>query len=326
VFVEKNELPSWVLETPGQILDEGARFIVGKRDVTKNLLIALLAGGHVLLEGVPGVAKTHIAKTFSKIIGCKFKRIQFTPDLLPVDILGSFIFDPQTNKFRLRRGPIFSNIVLIDEINRGMPKTQSGTIEVMQERQVTIEGRTRRLRDPFMVIATRNPLEVEGVYPLIEAQIDRFMFRLNLDYPGAVEERDLIDRLSSIETSQVNEIAPADRIRELSGYVEKVHVADDVKSYMVDLIRKTREMAEIRLGGSPRALIHLYKACKAKALVEGRDYVIPDDVKELIEPVLNHRMWMSRESETEGVSISEIVRRMVNESPIPGVKEVKSAA
>jgi MoxR-like ATPase len=324
--MEESNLPAWVVETPAQILDEGARFIVGKRDITKNLLVALLAGGHVLLEGVPGVAKTHIAKTFAKIIGCKFKRIQFTPDLLPVDILGSFVFDPRTSKFRLRRGPIFSNIVLIDEINRGMPKTQSGTIEVMQERQVTIEGRTRRLRNPFMVIATKNPLEVEGVYPLVEAQIDRFMFRLNLGYPGADEERELIDRLSSIETSQVNEVAPAERVRELAGYVEKVHVADEVKSYMVDLIRKTRDMSEIRLGGSPRAAIHLYKACRAKALVEGRDYVIPDDVKELIEPVLNHRMWLSRESETEGVSISEVIRRMVSETPIPGIREVTPTA
>jgi MoxR-like ATPase len=321
--VSQPEAPTYpTREVPTKILDEASKFIVGKRDVTKNLLIALLAGGHVLLEGVPGVAKTHIAKTFAKILGCEFKRIQFTPDLLPVDILGSFVFDQSESKFKLRRGPIFANIVLIDEVNRGMPKTQSGTIEVMQERQVTIEGQTQVLKEPFMVIATMNPLEVEGVYPLVEAQIDRFMFRLHLDYPNAEEERELIDRIQSIETSRAAQVTSPEQIRELASHLDKVHVNDDMKTYMVDLVRKTRDMKEIRLGGSPRSALHLYSACRAKALVEGRDYVVPDDVKELLEPVLNHRMWLSRETETEGLKIEDIIRRIVNESPIPGARLV----
>jgi MoxR-like ATPase len=307
-----------------QILDEAARFVVGKREILKNLLVALLAGGHVLLEGVPGVAKTHIAKTFASMLGCEFRRIQFTPDLLPVDITGGLIFDQKTSEFKVRRGPIFSNIVLIDEMNRGTPKTQSGTIEVMQERQVTIEGQTFRLQEPFMVIATMNPVDLEGVYPLTEVQLDRFMFRLTLDYPTVDEERELVDRLSEIETLNVSKVASADDVRKLSSYVEKVYVNDDVKMYMVDLVRQTRDLKELKLGGSPRALIYLYKACKARALVEGRDYVIPDDVKHLTEPVLSHRMLLSRESEIEGLKINDMVHKMVDGTQIPGMRPAGS--
>jgi MoxR-like ATPase len=323
--VKQNEaLPDWVRSMQTQILDEASRFVVGKQQVLKNLLVALLAGGHVILEGVPGVAKTHIAKTFASMLGCEFRRIQFTPDLLPVDITGGFVFDQKTSEFKVRKGPIFSNIVLIDEINRGTPKTQSGTIEVMQERQVTIEGQTFRLPDPFMVIATMNPVDLEGVYPLTEVQLDRFMLRLSLDYPTADEERELIDNLSEIETLNVSKVASGDNVRKLSSYVEKVYVNEDVKMYMVDLMRQTRELKELKLGGSPRALIHLYKACKAKALMEGRDYVIPDDVKYLIEPVLSHRMLQSRESEIEGLKINDVVRKVVGGTPIPGIGTVGS--
>ena len=323
--MKQNEaLPDWVRSMQTQILDEASRFVVGKREILKNLLVALLAGGHVILEGVPGLAKTHIAKTFASMLGCEFRRIQFTPDLLPVDITGGFVVDQKTSEFKVRKGPIFSNIVLIDEINRGTPKTQSGTIEVMQERQVTIEGQTFRLQEPFMVIATMNPVDLEGVYPLTEVQLDRFMFRLSLDYPTADEERELVDRLSEIETLNVGKVASAENVRKLSSYVEKVYVNDDVKTYMVDLVRQTRDLKELKLGGSPRALIHLYKACKAKALVEGRDYVIPDDVKHLIEPVVTHRMWLSRESEIEGLKISDVVQKMVDGTPIPGMRPAGS--
>jgi MoxR-like ATPase len=319
--VKKNEaLPDWVRTMPAQILDEASRFVIGKREILESLLIALLAGGHVLLEGAPGVAKTHIAKTFASTLGCEFRRIQSTPDLLPVDVIGSYVFDQKTSDFKLRRGPIFSNIVLIDEINRGMPKTQSATIEVMQERQVTIEGQTFPLQEPFMVIATMNPMEVEGIYPLTEVQLDRFMLRVALDYPKAGEERELIDKLGTIEAPDVSRVASAENVRKLAGYLEKVHVNEDVRSYMVDLVRQTRDPKELRLGASPRALIHLYKACRAKALVEERDYVIPDDVKYLIEPVVTHRMWLSRESEIEGLRISDILRKIVDGTPIPGMR------
>jgi MoxR-like ATPase len=322
--VKANELPDWVASMPKQILDEASRFVIGKREVLESLLIALLAGGHVLLEGAPGVAKTHIAKIFASTLGCEFRRIQSTPDLLPVDMIGSFVFDQKTSEFKIRRGPIFSNIVLIDEINRGMPKTQSATIEVMQERQVTIEGQTFRFQEPFMVIATMNPFDLEGVYPLTEVQLDRFMLRVALDYPRSDEERELIDKLSTIETSNVSKVASAENVRKLAGYLEKVHVNEDVRSYMVDLVRQTRNLKELKLGASPRALIHLYKACKAKALVDGRDYVIPDDVKHMIEPVVTHRMWLSRESEIEGLRISDVVRKMVDGTPIPGMRPAGS--
>jgi MoxR-like ATPase len=323
--VKQNEaLPDWVRSMQTQILDEASRFVVGKREILKNLLVALLAGGHVILEGVPGVAKTHIAKTFANMLGCEFRRIQFTPDLLPVDITGGFVFDQKTSEFKVRKGPIFSNIVLIDEINRGTPKTQSGTIEVMQERQVTIEGQTFRLQEPFMVIATMNPVDLEGVYPLTEVQLDRFMFRLAVDYPTADEERELIEELSEIEALNVSKVASAENVRKLSSYVEKVYVNEDVRAYMVDLVRQTRGLKELELGGSPRALIHLYKACKAKALLEGRDYVIPDDVKQLTGPVLSHRMVLSRESEIEGLEINDMVHKMVDGAPIPGVRPAGS--
>jgi MoxR-like ATPase len=323
--VKKNEaLPDWVRTMPRRILDEASRFVIGKREVLESLLIALLAGGHVLLEGAPGVAKTHIAKTFASTLGCEFRRIQSTPDLLPVDVIGSYIFDQKTCEFKLRRGPIFSNLVLIDEINRGMPKTQSATIEVMQERQVTIEGQTFPLQEPFMVIATMNPAEVEGIYPLTEVQLDRFMLRVALDYPKADEERELIDKLVTIEVPSVSTVASAENVRKLAGYLEKVHVNEDVRNYMVDLIRQTRDLKELRLGASPRALIHLYKASRAKALVEGRDYVIPDDIKYLIEPVVTHRMWLSRESEIEGLRISDVLHKMVIGTPIPGIRPAGS--
>jgi len=315
---ENEALPDWVRRMPTQILDEASRFIIGKREVLEKLLVALLAGGHVLLEGVPGVAKTHIAKTFASTLGCEFRRIQSTPDLLPMDLIGSFVFDQKRSDFKLRRGPVFSNIVLIDEINRSTPKTQSATIEAMQERQVTIEDQTFHLQAPFMVIATMNPFELEGVYPLTEVQLDRFMLRIALDYPGLEEERKIIDELSTIETPNISKVVSTEEVCRLAGYLEKVHVNKDVKNYMVDLVRQTRYLKELRLGASPRALIHLFKACKARALVEGRDYVIPDDVKHLIEPVLTHRIRLSRESEIEGSNVSNLVHRIIETTKIPG--------
>jgi MoxR-like ATPase len=319
---ENEVLPEWIPDLTSKIYSETSRFIVGKKNIVEGLLIALLAGGHVLLEGVPGVAKTHIAKTFAGVLGCKYTRIQFTSDLLPVDIVGSFVFDQKTSEFKLRKGPIFSNIILIDEINRGTPKTQSGTIEVMQERQVTIEGQTFPLQGPFMVIATKNPVEAQGVYPLSEAQIDRFMLRLNIDYPTAQEERELIDQLGAIENFDVKSVTSGQRIRELTEYVDKVHVSEDVKQYIIMLVRKTRELKELKLPGSPRATIHLYKSSKAKALLEGRDFVIPDDVKQLVGPVLNHRMMLSREAEIEAIQLGDLIRKMVDETPIPSMRAV----
>lgn len=322
---EHEELLEWSRSILTQVLDEASRHVVGKKEVLKNLLVALLSGGHAILDGVPGVAKTHIAKTFASTLGCEFKRIQFTPDLLPVDIIGSFVFDQKSSEFKLRKGPIFSNVVLIDEINRGTPKTQSGTIEVMQERQVTIESETFHLQEPFIVIATMNPLGTEGVYPLTEVQLDRFMLKLSLDYPTRDEERQLIDRLSAIESPEVKQVATTEDLRRLASYVEGVYVNKDMKTYMIDLVRKTRDLQELKLGGSPRALIHLYKASKAKAWIEGRIYVIPDDVKNLMGPVLSHRIWLSREAETEGVKIPDLLHNVIDETPIPGMRAAGTA-
>jgi MoxR-like ATPase len=301
----------------GKISDEYSKVVVGRREALEMLVTALLADGHVLLEGLPGVAKTHIAKTFSKTLGCSFSRIQFTPDLLPADIVGSYVYDQKLGDFRLRKGPIVSNVVLIDEINRGMPKTQSATLEIMQERQVTIEGHTLPVEDPFIVLATKNPIEVEGVYPLSEAQIDRFMFSVELGYPASREEDELLQRIREIETVDVQQVATAPDIHKAKGLVDSVHVAAATRTYMVNLIHSTRSHPKARLGGSPRALIHLYKSSKALALIRGRDYVIPDDVKELAPPILSHRLLLTPEADAEDASVAEVIKEAIAQTPIP---------
>jgi MoxR-like ATPase len=310
------EIPTSTSKLIQGVLTECSKVVVGKREVLQLLLTALIANGHVLLEGVPGLAKTHIAKAFAHTLGCDFRRIQFTPDLLPADIIGTYMYDQKSADFKLRKGPIFTNIVLIDEINRTMPKTQSATIEAMQERQVTIEGNTLRVEEPFMVLATRNPIEVEGVYSLGEAQIDRFMFKVDLGYPTREEEHTLLQKIKQIQEGRVEEVASKKDVSDMKILAEEVLTARPVVDYMIELTEATRTHPRLALGASPRALIHLFQASKAFALMNNRGYVIPDDVKHLAPAVLSHRLMLSAEAEAEGVKVQDVVAEILKQ-PIP---------
>lgn len=300
-----------------EIISEVQRLIVGKSDILYDILIALLAKGHVVLEGVPGLAKTYMANTFAKILGCAFKRIQMTVDTLPADIVGSNVYNQATGEFWFREGPVFANIVLADEINRAPPKTQSALLEVMEEKQVSIEGVTRKLPKPFIVIATMNPVEQEGTYPLPEAQLDRFMYRLILDYPKPEEEVEILRRKDMGERLSVRVLANPDIIIAMQKTVENVFIDDDVKEYIRDLIIRTRNDAQIILGGSPRASIVLMNGGKAHAALEGRDYVIPEDIRALAVQALNHRLILKPEAELEGMTVRKVIERIIREIDVP---------
>ena len=290
---------------------------VGEQKVAELLAIALLARGHVLLEGIPGVAKTTLVKTFAATLGCSFRRIQFTPDLLPADITGTFVFSPGDGVFQLRKGPIFAHVVLGDEINRAPAKTQSALLEAMQEQQVTIEGDTRALPSPFLVLATQNPIEEAGTYPLPEAQLDRFLFRLVLGYPSARDERTILRRFLAPPATPEAVLTP-EEIIELSSLVSRVHVEDELLDYVVRLARHTREHAQVYLGASPRASLALVKAARARALLSGRAFALPDDVKALAGPVWAHRLVLTPEAEMEERRAEEIIDRALAEVPTRG--------
>ncbi len=298
-----------------EIIHEIEKVVVGKKDVLKLMMAAFLSsGGHILLEDYPGLAKTLIANSFSQALGMNFKRIQFTPDLLPGDITGGYVFDSNKNKFVLRKGPIFSHILLGDEINRASPKTQSALLEAMQENQVTLEGETLPLTEPFIVIATQNPIEYEGTFPLPEAQLDRFIIKLSIGYPTSEEENEILKRRLTRKKDQVvlqNVINPKILIG-MRETVEEVYVNPDVISYMVDIITNLRKYPKVVVGASPRGSIALLKLSRAWAAIHGRNYVIPDDVKQFTAPVLSHRimldpsLWDIRESENN--IIKEVTR------------------
>ncbi|HIQ02804.1 MAG TPA: MoxR family ATPase [Desulfurococcales archaeon] len=281
------------------------------------ILASLYVGGHVLLEGVPGVAKTTLAKTIATVLQLEFRRIQFTPDLLPSDIIGTMVYNPKTGEFNVRLGPIFANIILADEINRASPKTQSALLEAMQERQVTIEGVTYKLPDPFLVLATQNPIELEGTYPLPEAQLDRFFMRIIIDYPSKSETVEILKRLKRIYDFKVKPVASAKDILKIRELVWKVYVDESILNYIADIVEESRRHSAVRLGGSPRAAIALLMASRALALMDGRDYVIPDDVKEVAEPVLNHRIILSTEAVFEGVKPVDVIRDILKRVPPP---------
>ena len=291
--------------------------VVGKEDVIELLAIALLSEGHVLIEGIPGVAKTTIAKAFSKAIGLKFSRIQLTPDLLPADIIGIFYYDQKTKEWTIKHGPIFANVVLADEINRAQPKTQSALLEAMQERQVTIEGVTHKLPEPFLVIATMNPLEHEGVYILPEAQLDRFMLKIEVGFPDKDEEIRLLKRKSRDEFWEVEPIVTHEELLELMRKAREVSVSDEVIEYIYALISKTRSDERLLFGASPRAGEHLLYAAKASAFLDGRDYVIPDDVKKVAPSVLSHRLLLKAEYELEGIKTKDIIREILEDTEVP---------
>ncbi|MCK4688051.1 MAG: MoxR family ATPase, partial [Candidatus Lokiarchaeota archaeon] len=279
-----------IREIAQEVLSEVSRVIVGYGDILQQLFISLLVNGHVLLEGVPGLGKTVMAKTFAKTLGITFRRVQFTPDLLPADITGTKIFSQEEGTFVLQKGPIFANVVLADEINRSAPKTQAALLEAMAERQVTIEGDTLKLEKPFIVIATENPVEMEGTYPLPEAQIDRFLLKIWLDYPEQDEEVDIMRRQISGESPSVDKITNAEEILAAQRLVNMVYIDDRILKYIRDIILKTRNHPQIALGCSPRAGLTLMKCGKARAAILGRTYVTPDDVRALTVPALNHRI------------------------------------
>jgi len=290
-----------IIDFYNQVRSEISKVIVGGDIYVKLLTIALLSRGHVLLEGVPGIAKTLIAKSFSRVLNLEFRRIQFTPDMLPADLLGTYIFNQKMLDFEFKPGPIFSNIILADEINRAPPKTQSALLEAMQERQVTTDGKTMKLPEPFMVIATQNPIEHEGTYPLPEAQLDRFMFRIVMNYPSSNEEIEILKRANvGIDESLINPIPV--NIIDFVNYIEhNIYVSDDIIAYIQKLVTLTRTKTDkILLGCSPRAAVILLRASKVNAAIEGRDYVIPDDVKSLVFYVFNHRILVKPEILIQG--------------------------
>ncbi len=289
---------------------EVAKAYIGPAAITESLLVALIARGHVLIEGVPGVAKTTLVKAFSATLGCDYKRIQFTPDLLPSDITGTNILDMRSNQFELREGPVFTNILLGDEINRAPAKTQSALLEAMQEGQVTIEGETRKLSVPFMVLATQNPIEHEGTYPLPDAQVDRFLVKIHMHYPSAQDERQMLATYNKELHQPAAVVSPEDLLR-LQDLGDQVHVADEIFDYIMGLSVFTRGHRKVYLGASPRAGLALLRACKALALLRGRDFVLPDDVKELAPLVLSHRIVMTPEAELEGLSTVRVVTEAI---------------
>jgi len=294
------------------------RVIIGKSEVTEFLLVALLTEGHVLLEDVPGIGKTTLAKALARSLDCSFARIQFTPDLLPSDVTGLNYYNQKSQEFEFRPGPVLSQILLSDEINRATPRTQSSLLEAMQERQVTVDGQTYPLLRPFMVMATQNPIELEGTFPLPEAQLDRFLLRVRLGYPEDGDEEAILTRFHGANPLEgLSSVLDAPTVLELQKRCRQVYVEDSVRRYMTDLTRATRGHEKIKLGASPRASLGLYLASQAKAAIQGRNYVIPDDVKSLAVPVLAHRFIVKTEARMKGQTSEDIMKEILSAVPVP---------
>jgi MoxR-like ATPase len=310
-----------VNEPVRKILDQLGKAIVGKQQVIEKLLMCLLSEGHVLIEDYPGLGKTLIAKSFAKTLGLQFKRIQFTSDLLPADITGTFVFDRNESQFIFRKGPIFGNVILADEVNRAPPRTQSALLEAMQERQVTVEDVTYQLPRPFMVIATQNPIEYEGTYPLPEAQVDRFLAKISVGYPVAEEEFNIAKErnLRKADDVELEVVADASTILEMKAEVENVHVDDALINYMVEIVRKTRVHKDVEIGASPRGTLALLKLSKASAWLHGRDYVLPDDVKQIAVEALSHRIILKPEQMLRGGKSAAVINSIISELPVPKV-------
>lgn len=303
------------------------RVIVGKRDVIDRLLVALLAEGHVLIEDVPGIGKTRLARSLCLALGGVFQRIQFTPDLLPTDVLGSLVYEPQSGTFTYHPGPIFANVILADEVNRGTPRTQSALLEAMEERQVTVERQTYPLPRPFLVVATQNPVELEGTFPLPEAQLDRFLLRLQVGYPEHEDEREMIRRL--LRRDPIVDVEPVTEPGELAAAIEqvrRVHLGQAVEGYLLEIVRRTREHPEIELGVSPRGTLALARAAQALAVLNGRSFVIPDDVRALVVPALGHRLMLTSRAELHGRTREEILEAILAEVPVPVEEDLELRA
>ena len=311
-----------VVRVTQNVIGQVEQAIVGKRAVLDQIMAALLAGGHVLIEDYPGLAKTLIASSFSTALGITFRRIQFTPDLLPGDITGGYIFNRAQNEFVLRQGPIFANIILADEINRASPRTQSALLEAMQEFQVTLEGETRMLPQPFMVIATQNPIEYEGTFPLPEAQLDRFIMKLAVGYPSAEEEQEVLKRRRERRHDAVDlqPVTDADGLLRIREIVEQVYIDPDIERYIVDLTRKTRTYRQVAVGASPRGSLALLKLARAGAAMQGRSFVLPDDIKQFAGPALSHRLILEPDLWTFPHAAAEIVADLVKTTPVPVIE------
>ncbi|MEZ5930837.1 MAG: MoxR family ATPase [Alphaproteobacteria bacterium] len=311
---------------PSRLLDAVSTVVVGQRTMLERLLVGLLANGHVLLEGVPGIAKTLAVTTLAQALKADYQRIQFTPDLLPADLIGTLIYQPQSGEFRVRKGPIFANLLLADEINRAPAKVQSALLEAMQEGQVTIGETTYKLPSPFLVLATQNPIEHEGTYPLPEAQVDRFMLKLAVTYPDRAEEMEILERMASTERpAPIAPVATLDDIVDARRRVDAIYLDDKIKRYIVDVVFATREPDAagldigryIDFGASPRATIFLALAAKAHAFVKGRDYVTPQDVKSIGMDVLRHRLLTTYEAEAEGLTSGDLIQKVFDHLPVP---------
>ena len=307
-----------------RVLDEVERAVVGKRDALELVLLGLLADGHVLIEDFPVLAKTLAARSFAQVTSMRFARIQFTPDLMPSDVTGSSVFNQRTGDFEFRPGPIFTNLLLGDEINRAPPKTQAALLEAMQERQVTIEGQTNRLERPFLVIATQNPIEYEGTYPLPEAQLDRFILRIGVGYPSRDDEWALLERRLERGADEVSLAAVTDRdgLLDMQASIEQVHVSEPIGAYIVDIVSSTRTSQRVQVGASPRGSLAILKLSRAKAALDGRDFVTPEDVKAVAVPALSHRLILRPELWVQRVRPEDVVRESLETVPAPAAEDL----
>jgi len=307
-----------------RVVGEVERAIVGKHELLKDIMATVLADGHILLEDYPGLGKTMLARSFATALGLGFKRIQFTPDLLPGDITGGYVYSRVNDCFELRTGPIFASIILADEINRASPKTQSALLEAMQEHQVTLEGETMPLPSPFIVLATQNPIEYEGTFPLPEAQLDRFMVKLAVGYPAPAEEQEILRRRRERRTDEValNRVADAETILGMRQAVETVFVEPDLERYIVEMVNETRASRQVTVGASPRGSLALLKLARARAAMEGREYVIPDDIKRFVESALAHRLILEPDLWMRRGAAAEIIAHVLDSVPVPVLKEV----
>ncbi len=312
-----------IRERAAAVREQCSKVVIGQKQVFDLMLTALLSEGHVLLEGVPGTAKTLIARTFAASLGLDFNRIQFTPDLMPGDVTGTNLYDFENNRFHLRKGPVFTEILLADEINRTAPKTQSALLQAMQERNVSLDGEHHALSPAFMVVATQNPIEQEGTYPLPEAQLDRFLFKVELDYPSRVEERTLVllhgtsGSMRGPREMGVETVLDRDSLLAARAIVGEITISDDIVDYVIDLVRATREHPSLFCGASPRAATNLITALRSRAILEGRDYVIPDDLKALARPVLAHRVVLAPGAEIEGTTAALVIEQILEQVAAP---------
>ncbi|MCA9989786.1 MAG: MoxR family ATPase [Ardenticatenaceae bacterium] len=310
-----------VQEIANRIVENVERVIIGKRAEVQLTVLGLLCQGHILIEDVPGVGKTVMAKSLAKSVGCSFQRIQFTPDMLPSDVTGVSVFNQKTREFEFRPGPIHAQIVLVDEINRATPKTQSALLEAMEERQVTVDGNTYRLDSPFMVLATQNPIEYEGTFPLPEAQLDRFMLRIKLGYPSKKDETEILDRQQfSHPVDSLTQVVSVEELRAVQAAIKEIYMDQLVKEYIVEIVRQTRVHPEVYLGSSSRGALAIYRLCQARAAMFGRDYVLPDDVKALAETALAHRIIVGPAARIKDIDPATIVHDVLDKIPVPGAQ------